>query len=92
MLLLCADTKDSSMLVVIRLNRAVSTAGYFLYFVFFFLCWHTSCWCWSRRFVCLVYFSDADLVDAPLAEAVGRTGAVPGSVGATHVWLLLMLY
>ena len=35
--------------------------------------------------MCLVDFSDADLVDAPLEEAVGRTGAVPGSVGATHV-------
>ena len=41
--------------------------------------------------MCSVDFSDADLVDAPLADAVGRTGAVPGSVGVTHVWLLLTL-
>ena len=39
--------------------------------------------------MCSVDFSEADLVDAPLEEAVGRTGAVTGSVGATHVWLLL---
>ena len=36
-----------------------------------------------------VDFSDYYLVDAPLAEAVGRTGAVPDFSGATHVWLLL---
>ena len=41
--------------------------------------------------MCLVDFSDADLVDAPLVEAVCRTDAVPGSVGATHVWLRLKL-
>ena len=39
----------------------------------------------------LVDFSDDDLVDAPSVEATGRTGDVPGSVGATHVWLLLTL-
>ena len=41
--------------------------------------------------MCSVDFSDADIVDAPSVEAVGRTGAVPGSVGKTHVWLLLTL-
>ena len=41
--------------------------------------------------MCSVDFSDADLVDAPLAEAVGITGAVPGSVGTTHVYLLLKI-
>ena len=41
--------------------------------------------------MCSVDFSDADLVNAPLAEAVGITGDVPVSVGATHVWLLLVL-
>ena len=41
--------------------------------------------------MCFVYFSDADLVDAPSEEAVGRTGSVPGSVGSTHVWLLLTI-
>ena len=40
--------------------------------------------------MCSVGFSDDDLVDAPSAEAIGRTGVVPGSVGATRVWLLLM--
>ena len=35
--------------------------------------------------MCLVCLSDDDLVDAPLAEAVGRTGSVTGPVGATHV-------
>ena len=35
--------------------------------------------------MCLVDFSDADIVDAPYVEAVGRNGAVPRSVGATHV-------
>ena len=39
----------------------------------------------------LVDFSDADLVDATSTEAIGRTGAMSGSVSATHVWLLLML-
>ena len=38
-----------------------------------------------------VDFYDADIVDAHLAEAVGRTGAAPGSVGVTHVWLLLTI-
>ena len=41
--------------------------------------------------MCSVDFSDADLVDAPSVEAVGRTGDVPGYVVATHVWLLLTL-
>ena len=41
--------------------------------------------------MCLVDFSDADIVDAPSAEAVGRTGYMKRSVGATHVWLLLMI-
>ena len=39
----------------------------------------------------MVYFSDVNLVDAPSAEAVDRTGAVTESVGATDVWLLLTL-
>ena len=77
--------------ILIRLCSAVSPAWYFSYFIFFLSCWRTSCWCWSRRFVCSVDFSNADLVDVPLAEVVGRTGAVPGSVVATHVWLLLTL-
>ena len=42
--------------------------------------------------MCLVDLSNADLVDAPLEKAVGRTGAVTGSVGATHVWLLFNIY
>ena len=42
--------------------------------------------------MCSVDLSDADLVDAPLAEAVGRTGAISGSVGLTHVCLLLTLF
>ena len=33
MLLLCADTKDSSMLFVIRLRNALSSDWYLLYFV-----------------------------------------------------------
>ena len=41
--------------------------------------------------MCSVYFSNAGLVDAPSAEAVGRTGDVPVSVVANHAWLLLML-
>ena len=41
--------------------------------------------------MCLVDFSDADIFDAPLEKSVGRTVAVPGSIGATHVWLLLTL-
>ena len=41
--------------------------------------------------MCLVYFSDANLVNSPSAEAVGRTGDVPGSVGLNHVCLFLML-
>ena len=79
------------MLVVIRVCSAVSPFCYFLYFVFSFSCWRTSCWCWSMRFVCLVDFYNYNIVDAPSAEAVGRTGAVTGSVGATHVQLLLTL-
>ena len=79
------------MLVVVRLRSAVSPAWYFSYLVLFFSCWRTSCWCWSRRLLCLVDLSDADLVDAPSAEAVDRTGAVTESVGATDVWLLLTL-
>ena len=35
--------------------------------------------------MCLVDFYNYNIVDAPSAEAVGRTGAVTGSVGATHV-------
>ena len=42
--------------------------------------------------MCSVDFFDDNFVDALLAEAVGRSGDVPGSVGATHVWLLLSLY
>ena len=42
--------------------------------------------------MCSVDFSDVDLVDVTLAEAVGRTGYVPESPGATHVWLLLTLF
>ena len=38
-----------------------------------------------------VGFFDAGLVGATLAEAVGRTGDVPGSVGAIHIWFLLTL-
>ena len=41
--------------------------------------------------MCSVDFSDADLVYAPLAEVVGRTGVVPVSLGVTHVFLLLVL-
>ena len=41
--------------------------------------------------MCLVNFYDADLFDATLAEAVVRTGDIPGSVGVNHVWLLLTL-
>ena len=41
--------------------------------------------------MCLVYLPDADFVDAPFAETVGITGVVPVSVGATLVWLLLMI-
>ena len=41
--------------------------------------------------MCLVDFYDANFVDAPLVESVGRAGAVPESVGATHVWFLLTL-
>ena len=41
--------------------------------------------------MCSVDFSNVDIVDAPLAKAVVRTGAVPGYVGATYVWLLLTL-
>ena len=41
--------------------------------------------------MCLVDFFDADIVDVSLAEAIGKTGAMQGSVGATHVWLLLTL-
>ena len=80
------------MLFVIRLLSAVITDSYFLYFVFLFSCWRTSCWYWSIRFACLVYFNNADIFDAPSAEAIGITGAVPGSVGATNVWLLLTLF
>ena len=90
-MLLCADTKYSLMFLVIGLRSAVSPAWYFSYFVFFLSCWRTSCWCWSRRLVCSVDFFDADLVDAPSEEAVGRTGSMPGSFGATHGWLLLTL-
>ena len=82
---LCADTKDSLMLLVIRLRIAVSPAWYVSHFVFFFLCWRTLCLCWIRRFVCLLYFSNTDCVDAPLVEAGGITVAVPGSLSATHV-------
>ena len=39
--------------------------------------------------MCLLDFSGANLFYAPLAEAVGITGAVPGSVGTTHVWFFL---
>ena len=35
--------------------------------------------------MCSVDFSDADLVYAPLAEVVGRTGLVTVSLGVTHV-------
>ena len=42
--------------------------------------------------MCLVDFYNADIVDAPSSETVGRTGAVPVSVGMTHVWLLLTLF
>ena len=42
--------------------------------------------------MCLVDFYNYNIVDAPSAEAVGRTGAVTGSVGATHVWLLFNIY
>ena len=38
----------------------------------------------------LVDSSDDDLVHAPLGDAVVRTVTVPGSVGATHVWLFLI--
>ena len=86
MLMLCDDTKEYLILVVTRLRSAVSPAWYFSYFVFFF-----SCWCCSRRFLCSVDFSYADLVDAPLEESVGITGGVPGYVSATHVLLLLTL-
>ena len=41
--------------------------------------------------MCSVDLSDYDLDDAPLAQAVGGTGAVPGSAGATNVWLLLTI-
>ena len=41
--------------------------------------------------MCSIDFYDDDIVDAPLAEAVDRTGDVPVSVVATHVWLLLTL-
>ena len=75
-LLLCADPKDPLILVVIRLRSAVSPACYLSYFVFFFLCWRTSCWCWSRRFMCSVDFSDAGIVDGPSEEAIVRTGSV----------------
>ena len=42
--------------------------------------------------MCLVNFSNSDLVDAPWEESVGITGALTGSVRATHVWLLLTLF
>ena len=41
--------------------------------------------------MCSVDFSDAELVDAPLAEAIGRNSAVTGYVGAIHVYLLFTL-
>ena len=41
--------------------------------------------------MCSVGLSDADLADAPSAEAAGRTVTVTGCVGVTHVWFLLML-
>ena len=41
--------------------------------------------------MCSVYLSDAGLVDVPLAEDVVRNGSVPGSVGTTHVCLLLTI-
>ena len=41
--------------------------------------------------MCWVDLFDADLADAPLTEAVGRNGDVPGSIVANHVWLLLTL-
>ena len=41
--------------------------------------------------MCLVDLSNDNLVDAPSAEAIGRTGVVPGSVGVNHVWLLLKI-
>ena len=80
------------MLLVIRLRSAVSPASYFSYFIFFSSCWRTSCWCWSRQFTCLVDFSNADLVDGPSVEAIGRTGNVLVSVGVTHFWLFLALF
>ena len=88
MMLFCDDTKYYSMLVVIRLLSAVSPAWYLLYLVFSFSCLRISCWCCSRKFVCSVDFSDADIVDAPSTEDLGRTGAVTVYIGATHVWLL----
>ena len=91
MLVLCSNTKESSVLLVIRIRIAISPAWYFLSLVFFLSCWRTSCWCWIRQFVCLVYLSDADIVDALYEEAFGRNGAVPGYVSATHVLLLLTL-
>ena len=42
--------------------------------------------------MCFAYFSDADIVDVSLLEAFDITGVVPGSVGATHVWLLLTIF
>ena len=92
MLLFCFDTNNSLVLLVSRSRNAVIPAWSFLYFVFSFSCWRTSCWYWSIRFACLVYFNNADIFDAPSAEAIGITGAVPGSVGATNVWLLLTLF
>ena len=91
MMLLCADTKYYSILVVISLGSTISPDWYFLYLVLSFSYWRTLCWCWIRGFVCSVDFYDVDIVDAPLVESVDITGAFPGSVGATHVWLLLKI-
>ena len=39
--------------------------------------------------MCSIDFFNADPVDVPLVEVVGRTGDVPVSVGAIHILLLL---
>ena len=41
--------------------------------------------------MCLVDLLNADLVDAPSSETIGITGAIPGYVGATHFWSLLII-